>query len=101
MKVIKTSDVLETWSTYAPKRFGNDYPALREALVGRDAAAVVRILEQHGELDHLLPILDDLEVLERAASHDGLAVVRTLDATALSKLWGLTDEDLASVDEFA
>ncbi len=96
----QASDVLASWLTDAPKLFGDDYLELRQPLVHRDTDTVVRILEKHQQLDRLLPFIDDVEVIERAAAHDNLLVVRTLDAGSLSTLWGLTD-DLASVDEFA
>ena len=95
------ADALATWLTDAPGQFGEDYVALRRALVQRDADAVARILDEHGQLERLLPILDDVEALERAAFHDELAVVRTVDAQSLAKHWELTPEGLAAVDEFA
>ena len=98
---VDAAAALATWLTDAPGQFGDDYLALRKALVGRDANAVARILDKHGQLQRLLPILDDVEALERAAFHDELAVVRTMDSNSLAKLWQLTPEELAAVDEFA
>lgn len=98
---VDVSGALASWRADAPHQFGDDYPALRQALIRRDAATVVGILDSHGQLDRLLPLLDDVEAIERAAEHDALHVVRTLDAPTLSALWGLTDDDLISVDEFA
>lgn len=55
------------WASYAPAHFGADYAALRTALVSRDADTVVRLLDAHGELDHLLPVVEELELVERLA----------------------------------
>lgn len=98
---IEFTGALATWLTDAPKEFGEDYPELRAALVHRDADTVARILDEHGQLDRLLPILDDVEALERAVFHDDLNVVRTVDAQTLAQHWELTPEGLAAVDEFA
>lgn len=98
---VDLTGALASWLSDAPALFGGDYARLRAALRHRDADAAVRILDEHGQLDRLLPILNDLEALERAAFHDELAVVRTVDAQSLSEHWALTSDDLATVDEFA
>jgi hypothetical protein len=98
---VDLTSALATWREDAPALFGDDYARLRAALLQRDADLAVRILDDHGQLDRLLPILDDLEAVERAAAHDELLVVRTVDAQSLSQHWGVTADDLAAVDEFS
>jgi hypothetical protein len=97
---VDVSELVAHWAAEAPRLFGDDYETLRAALVHRDADVVVRVLEEHGQLDRLLPVIDDLEALERVREHDRLFVVRSVDAAALMAHWDLTEESLAETAEF-
>lgn len=93
-------DVVAVWQTYGPAHFGADYPALRAALVSRDADTVVRLLDAHGELDLLLPVIEELELVERMAVPVDEQPVSFTEK--YGQKYGVTEDDVArAADQYA
>lgn len=82
------------WLRYAHSALGDECEDLRQALRLRDVDTVVSILAAHGVLEDLLPLLPELELLERLHSpQEG----RLLTLEEFMEEYGITQADLDAV----